>query len=1145
MPRKMTMEHERPTGPETGQPRADAADTREDARPVGDACGSETPPLAGDGDAPARRARTGLLLLLTLPVLALAAVFGWLVVTHRPVPMPDWVVAQLQARANSALEGRMKVTLAGGVDVILDEGLRPRIRFNMVRLDRPSGLPIAVLPELRATLWAEPLLRGKVEPRSFRVRGASLSLHRLPDGRLDLDLGGGDTFGNLELTNASDAVEAFEKVFEVPALSKLEAVTAEDVEIRLMDERLERLWKVSQGRFKLTQSGSQISVALGFDVGGGGAKPARIALSMTTQKKGREASFGAAVTDLPARDLAVQSPALAALGVLDAPISGALRSGLDDKGHLTGMNAMLEIGRGAIRPNDNVQPFAIESGKLYLTYDPDRQRVTVSNLSVTSRALRLRADGQAYLKDLKDGLPQSILGQISISDLQLDPAGLFEKPAQFTQGAVDLRLSFDPFRVELGQLELDDAGATTISAKGVLSAQKDGWKVALDTGIDQIDQAKLLALWPPSVVPETRDWLEQNVTTGQLRNVRAALRLAPGTKPELALGYEFRGADVRVLRTLPPVQQGRGFATIIDTRQALQVEEGHVTAPSGGRIEVTGTKLIVPDIRIKPAPAIVTLMTRSPIPAALSLLDQPPFEFLKKANMGTDIAQGWAEARSVIRLPLKPRVPAEEIGFDVSARLTEVKSDTLVPGRELRAARLDLKADNAGMVISGKGSLSGVAFDAAWDQRFGPEAKGRSTVKGKIEVTPDGLESFNVGLPKGMVQGQGWGDIALDLQKDEPTRFSFESDLKGLRMSIPEVGWSKAAGTAGDLRLAGTLGQPPRIDSVNLDAPGLTAKGALSLVKAGGLERARFSDLRIGNWFTGSADLVGRGPGRPVDVDVHSGKLNLAAADFGRGAGSAGGVTGGGSGGKGSTITAALDQVRITDGIGLTGFRGRFSAGGGFSGQFQGRVNGAAPVSGTVTPAPGGRVAIRAQAEDAGAVLAATGIFTKARGGAGTLVLNPVERQSYDGTLKITNLRVQDAPVLASLLSAASGIGLLEQLNGEGILFSDVDGEFRLTPKGVSVTRGAAVGASMGVTMAGNYYPQSKQLDMKGVISPFYLINGIGQIFSKKGEGLFGFSYSLRGPTEGPKVSINPLSVLAPGATRELFRAAPPKVLSE
>jgi hypothetical protein len=65
---------------------------------------------------------------------------------------------------------------------------------------------------------------------------------------------------------------------------------------------------------------------------------------------------------------------------------------------------------------------------------------------------------------------------------------------------------------------------------------------------------------------------------------------------------------------------------------------------------------------------------------------------------------------------------------------------------------------------------------------------------------------------------------------------------------------------------------------------------------------------------------------------------------------------------------------------------------------------------------------------------------------------------------------------------------------------------------------------------------------MQGVISPIYLLNGIGALFTRKGEGLFGFNYRLQGNAKDPKVSINPLSILTPGMFREIFRAAPPKL---
>jgi hypothetical protein len=65
---------------------------------------------------------------------------------------------------------------------------------------------------------------------------------------------------------------------------------------------------------------------------------------------------------------------------------------------------------------------------------------------------------------------------------------------------------------------------------------------------------------------------------------------------------------------------------------------------------------------------------------------------------------------------------------------------------------------------------------------------------------------------------------------------------------------------------------------------------------------------------------------------------------------------------------------------------------------------------------------------------------------------------------------------------------------------------------------------------------------MRGVVSPIYLLNGIGSVLTRKGEGLFGFAYRLKGTAADPDVSVNPLSILTPGMFRDLFRAPAPKL---
>jgi hypothetical protein len=152
---------------------------------------------------------------------------------------------------------------------------------------------------------------------------------------------------------------------------------------------------------------------------------------------------------------------------------------------------------------------------------------------------------------------------------------------------------------------------------------------------------------------------------------------------------------------------------------------------------------------------------------------------------------------------------------------------------------------------------------------------------------------------------------------------------------------------------------------------------------------------------------------------------------------------------------------------------------------------------------------------------------------------------TYDGIAKLTNIRVKNASVLAELLNAVSVVGLLEQLNGAGIVFNQAEAEFLLTPAAVQVQRGSAIGASLGVSMAGVYQSGSGALAMQGVVSPIYLLNGIGAMFTRRGEGVFGFNYALRGTADDPQVEVNPLSILTPGMFREIFRAPPPVLAPE
>jgi hypothetical protein len=475
----------------------------------------------------------------------------------------------------------------------------------------------------------------------------------------------------------------------------------------------------------------------------------------------------------------------------------------------------------------------------------------------------------------------------------------------------------------------------------------------------------------------------------------------------------------------------------------------------------------------------------------------------------------------------------EDVRFDVRGTLTGVQADKVIPGRVLAAESLVVEADNGQVRLSGSATLDGVPAEGSWRQTLGPPGTGRSTTVAQIEVTPAALAAFGMNLPEGAVRGAGRADAVVEITAGGTPAFRMESTLEGLDLAIPEIGWTKPAAEAGRLSVRGRFAQPTEIEALSLSAAGLDASGTLRLTTEGALESAEFGEVAVGDWFAGSVTLTGQGQGAPVRVSVTGGSADMRRAQIG--------AAGSGAADRPAT-DVSLSELRLTDGIALTDFRGTFSAiSGGTGGQFAGWVNGSVPVAGDLAPDASGRPVIRLQSEDAGAVLAAAGVYSSGRGGEMDLVLRSLgARGSYDGSIGIRNIRVVDAPGLASLLNAVSVVGLIDELRGAGIVFTDVEGNFGLMPDGVEIRQGSAIGPSLGVSLEGVYRAEDESIDLRGVVSPLYLLNGIGQIFSRQRDGLFGFAYQLSGRRTDYEVAVNPLSILTPGMFRDIFRRPPP-----
>ena len=1060
-----------------------------------------------------------------LPVVFAAA--AAVMIIDRDITAPSWITDRVEARAGELLDG---ATLEfGAITVRIGRDLHPSVRLVDTRLVDAGGLTLTRVPIVEGVMSPRGLiLQQDVLMQDVRLIGAQVNLRRATDGNVSFAFtAGGNELGRAR--SLPELLDQFDQVFERPALEALEIVRADGLIVNFDDARAGRSWIVDGGTVSLDLRGGETALRGDFALLSGRADVTSVNLSYVSPRGSRSADIALNLNNAVASDIATQSPALSWLRDVEAPITAALRTQLDDDGALGPLNATLEIGAGTLQPNAATVPLAFDEAKAYFTYDPVRDRIAFTEVSLQTAWGSLSADGDAYLREFRDGLPRALLAQFQFRDLAINPPGFFDVPPQVPQAAVDLRLRLDPFRIEVGQLVMID-GDTRMQGSGDVVATDTGWQVAIDAQIDQIAPERFVEFWPLTMKPRTRQWVSNNLSDGRLTDVVTGIRIHPERDLQLALGFEFADSTIKFLRHIPPITKAKGFGSLEDSSFVISLDEGIVQAPEGGPMQLAGSDFTIKDLRLNPSPAILNLNIESAITAALSILNQRPFEYMDKANLPVTIADGRAITRGQITWPLEPRPAPETILFDMTSELRRVRSEALVDGRTFVAPRLQVNASRAGVNIAGPVRVGDVAAVGAWDQRFGDPDRPGSRVLADVALSQTFLDEFDIALPPGTIAGTGSGALSVDFQRGAPPAFRLTSDLVGLTVGIPAVGWSKGPSTQGNLLVAGALGPVPTIETLEIGGGGLQAAGRIDLSANGELEAARFSQLRVGNWLNAPITLLGRGPGQPLAVEIQGGTLDLRNARFGTGQGDSG------------PVSIALDRLQVTEGIALTNFRGDFRSQDGFRGQFTGRMNGEAQLRGTVAPR-NGRSAVQLRSDDAGGVLRATGLMRNVIGGAADLTLLPTgSAGTFDGTLRVRNIRVRDAPGIAALLDAISVVGLLQQLDGQGLAFEEVDARFRLTPQQVIVTEASAVGPGLGISVDGLYTLASKQIDLQGVVSPFFLVNSIGSFLTRKGEGLIGFNYTVRGTSDAPQVGVNPLSALTPGMFREIFRRPAPDI---
>ncbi len=1013
---------------------------------------------------------------------------------------------------------------ASSVYLSLDDGFLPEIKIRNVDLLVPDKKPILSFNSLTANFSLVDLILGKFRVSSITLDGANLSIVRKNDGSFDLQLGTENTF-DADYLDSVGFLKKLDEFFGSNEMERFEDLNLFGLTAHIEDQITDKPYTIDGARLRLSRE-DQVMV-LSFDLalltGGQGASTVEGNFKRIIGQLDGE--FGFLFNDFSAQDIAKLSPEFGLLSVLEAPISGAFRGSLNKDGNLNPVNATLKLGSGLLKPtNDIKKAIAFNSARTYFSYSPGSGEINFDEIFVDSEDLKATADGILFIEDLKGG-SETFVSQLNFTDLQTGGFGLLNNVISSNSATATFRVQLDPFDIEIPQLYINDQNsALNVHTDGYITVKDDNWIVSLNSHSDAADLQNIFYFWPEKHKPKVRKWVADHFKNSNLSDISMQTEIENDLEPKLSWSFVFSETSFAPLKGFPLIEKSSGHFVSKDFATTIILEEGIIFDDEGKVVDIAGSSFFIKDSRIKPSPAEIQISANGALSSISQVLNKPPLKLLDRVEQPVNFGNAQVFGKGRVELFLKNNLTSDEISYEINGTAERFSSKVINPDFSFSEGRLDFFANKKGFEIKGHGKVENFPIQAQLSGTM--ENDETKILKIDFNLSEQAFEMLPISMPGIKVSGSAPAKLHLKFLESKKVEFELTSNLKGVELSYLPLGWIKKIDDDAELKASGALGDEFVLNNILLTSSELVLVGSARQM-ADESAVLNFEKLALRDVFDLQLRIEKDGA-----LEITGGELNMQeflklplAKNSSK---------------KSTPVIIHLDELRLNEKQFVTRFKSTLDFKG--KGKFTGSLNNLASFAGEINRANEG-YSITASSKNAGSFFRALGAVKAADGGTAELKITQVKNSAeMKGRLKITNIRLRDMPALLELLDAISIVGLLDQLQGPGLVLNEVEADFVNLPDQIKFKRASAFGPSIGISLEGYYAKTTNELNMQGVLSPLYVVNAIGSIFTRKGEGLLGFNYRLRGNAKKPEVLVNPLSIFTPAIFREIFRRPVPNL---
>ncbi len=777
-------------------------------------------------------------------------------------------------------------------------------------------------------------------------------------------------------------------------------------------------------------------------------------------------------------------------------------------------------------------------------------------------------------------------GQLRLPELYADSAPLsvagFDiaiTASDFVDGLPE-SVRINPLRIDLG----GDAN-TTVSIEA--HRDPDGVSYVADATAVDVRVDELARLWPSAIGRNAREWVVGNLQDGIADRATLSLSaIAPADAMfaiadiDLTGQIDFSGITTNYLRPMPPVRDTVGTARFTNAEFLIDVTGGQHEA-----LVVEAAQIRITGLDTGDEVADIDLTIAGPAAAAMTLLDSEPLGYASDLGLDPAGVSGDQITNLALRVPLRKDVSLDDIEVAAAATLSAI---TITDGpfdKAISNGELSLEVDTSQLVAWGDISLGGIDLTGTWTENFTNDSSVATQYEVTGILTAGELASLGLDFTESLTGDIGVG-VTYAILTDGTAVGAADVDLATARIDVRSIDLTKPLDmpATAEVQFVVENGVLSDVPAFTMVADDIIAEGAIRFAPPSDVsttEQGRqiaqigFTRLAYGaNDVSAIIDFPVADASAPLDIQLSGARLDarqfldLDAPPSGAAAPTP--LTPQPAPGDEPTEQpfrlsilrdSPVSQVIVTDTLVVDGFWGQLRHDGDI---VRDAVLHASlpPAAAAVRAASGDVTATVAPAavdiliEDAGSsrrfdlsvanlgsLLSSLGLSQSVRDGAFRVdgVINDADGGIITGRALATDFRMIDAPLLGRVLTLPSLIGIANTLSGRGIAFNRGAFPFVLDDASLTINDGRLRGSQLGILVNGTVDRLGDTLDFRGEVAPATIINSmlnnvpiVGQVLTGGGEGVFAATYRIHGPIADPIVSVNPISVLAPGFIRNI-----------